>query len=184
MNYSLRTLLLTAAGLSIVCASLVYATPLIGDLFYTFGLLMIAYGTIAAIYFQGKRRAYWVGFLILFAGYFCHSVWPSEIRSTWAYFQRNGSIGYTTQGLITTRLLAGAYEGLHPSSAPSSVPMRGGRTVSGPQTAGQYIAFMTAGHTVIALFLGIGGGVVAQRFASRSLQSVRKPIENYLREIQ
>lgn len=183
MNYSLRTLLLIAAGLSVFCASLVYATPIVGDLYYTFGLLMIAYATIAAIYFRGKRRAYWIGFLILFAVYYCHTVWPTEIRSAYSYFQRAGGMGFTGQGLVTSRLLAGAYEGLHPSDIP-------GRTSGGlrinprpDETVGQYIAFTTAGHTAIALALGVGGGLLAQRFASQVLPTTKRPSEHFVSDM-
>ena|SRR5438270_885176 len=186
MNYSLRTLLIVATGFAIVFASLAYPTAIVGDLFYTFALLVIAFGSIAALYFRGQRRAYWVGFLILFGGYFCHSVWPSEIRSTWLFLQRGGNLGYASQGIVTSRLLGIAYEGLHD-------PMGLRRTIRSPrmpsypapeETAGQYVAFMTTGHVAIGLMIGIAGGLVAQRLASQTLPLMKRPIEKILRDIE
>ena len=44
MSFSLRTLLLIVAALSVVAASLVFPETLVGDLFYTMGLLTRASG--------------------------------------------------------------------------------------------------------------------------------------------
>jgi hypothetical protein len=186
MNYSLRFLLIGMAGFAVVCASMVYPEPLVGDLFYTFGLLAIAFAAIAAIYFRGSRRAFWVGFLILFAGYYSHSVWPGEIRSTFALFQGSAGMNFPAQGLVTTRLLSGAYESLHPDN-------RSGQPTSGrinryggspfPVTdnrAGKFIAFMTAGHTAIAFLLGIGGGLIAQRIAALAPPTAKRQLEKIL----
>jgi hypothetical protein len=165
MNYSLRTLLIFTAVFAIVVACLVFPEPLVGDLFYTLGLLMIAIAMLAAIYFRGPIRAYWIGFLLLFAGYYAHTVWPSEIRSTWTMVQTMGGLNYPAQGPITTRLMSAAYEGLHGPFTPRQsvmAPRTGGGT-SGD--VGKYVAFMTVGHTVIALLLGLAGGAIAQRFA-------------------
>jgi hypothetical protein len=185
MNYSLRTLLIVAAGFAVVCASMAYPTPIIGDLFYTFGLILIAYAVIAAIYCRGTRRAYWIGFIVLFAGYYSHSVWPGEIRGTFALIQGSGGMRFPAQGLVTSRLLSIAYEGLHPDSFRGSVfaSPRSGRLTSQDEKAGKYIAFMTTGHTAIAMLLGIAGGFVAQTIAARTPQPVKRPLEKILSEM-
>jgi hypothetical protein len=173
MNFSLRTLLFVMAGVSVVAASLVYAAPVVGDLYYTLGLLAIAFAVLAAIYYRGPTRAYWVGFVLLFAGYFSHSVWPSEVRSTWTMVQTIGGVNYASQGLITTRVLSYMFEGLH---GPITTPMRGvgvGRaTMQGATNAVQYVAFMTVGHTTIALLLGLAGGAIARQLAVRAMPAV------------
>jgi hypothetical protein len=165
MNYSLRTLLIFTAVFAIVVACLVFPEPLVGDLFYTLGLLMIAIAVLAAIYFRGPIRAYWIGFVLLFAGYYAHTVWPSEIRSTWTMVQTMGGLNYPAQGLISSRLISAAYEGLHgPFTAQQG--FRPGRAFfPAGGDVGKYVAFMTVGHTVIALLLGLVGGAIAQRFA-------------------
>ena len=164
MNFSLRTLLLFTGAFAIVVACLVFPEPLVGDLFYTLGLLLIAFAVLAAIYFRGPIRAYWIGFILLFAGYFAHTVWPSEIRSTWTMVQTMGGMNYPAQGLITSRLMSAAYEGLHGPVTAQAV--RPGRAALRGGDAGKYVAFMTVGHTVIALLLGLVGGAIAQRFAT------------------
>jgi hypothetical protein len=163
MNFSLRTLLIITAGVAVICASLVYATPIVGDLFYTLGLLMMAFSTIAAIYRRGSQRAYWIGFVILFATYFCHTVWPSEIRGTWTVMQRGRPFGFPTQDLITTRLLSFLYQGLH-GDMPTSVAF-GPRAASVDPAPAAFVAFVTVGHTAFALLLGLAGGAMARRFA-------------------
>lgn len=174
MNYSSRTLMLVAAGLATAC--LVFADPILGDLYYTAGMLLFAFGVIRAIYSQGQRRAFWVGFVILYAIYSYHL--------NWMYLQFGGGRNAAT-GLITTRLLAVVYEGMNPmlaaergrfaaSTSPMSLP---GNLVGG------YIAFLTMGHTLIALGLGVIGGRVAQRLALPAASTSQRTLEEILQEV-
>jgi hypothetical protein len=184
MNYSLRTLLILAAVISVLCACLVYPRPIIGDLFYSFGLLMAAYAAIAVIYFRGVRRAFWVGFFILFCGYFCHTVWPSAVHNMWDYVQETSGIAFAPSGMITKRLLYHAYKLLNPLSAIGSPVVNGpggtaSRMVLGPgEVPGQFIAFMTVAQTSIAILLGIAGGLVARRISLHAFPARTQPIEN------
>jgi hypothetical protein len=164
MNYSLRSLLVFIAAFAIVIACLAFPEPLVGDFFYSLGLLLIAFATLAAIYFRGTLRAYWVGFLVLFAGYYAHTVWPSEVRTSWIMVQRMGGIGTVSQEIITSRLLSAAYEGMHGPAVGRFMAPR--PMMPGNIDPAKYIAFMTVGHTVIALLLGLLGGAIAQRFAT------------------
>src|SRR5262245_36463387 len=113
MNFTTRQLLLFVAGAAVALASLAFTDPVVGDIFYTGALLLIAYAIIAAIYCRGTRRAYWIGFVILFAGYFCHTVWPSEIRTAYNSMRVGSSIGYGAQDIVTTRLFNYSFGALH-----------------------------------------------------------------------
>jgi hypothetical protein len=178
MKFSLRTLLILAAVISVLCACLVYPRPIVGDLFYTFGLLLAAYSAIAVIYFRGPRRAFWVGFLILFGGYFCHTVWPSAVHNTWAYFQENSGVPFVPSGMITTRLIYYAYEALNPLSAARVASVApSGRLIIPDEVPGQFIAFMTVAQTTVGMVLGIAGGLVAQRIAGRRMAVVDQLLE-------
>jgi hypothetical protein len=170
MNFSLRNLLFFTAGVAVVAASLVKASPVVGDLFYTLGLLAIAFGVLAAIYFRGPNRAYWIGFVLLFVGYFTHSVWPSEVRSTWTMVQSIGAVNYPIQELITARGLTYLFEGLHgPIMTPAQGSARVQSGLAGNAIVAHYVAFMTIGHTAIACLLGLVGGAVARRLALRAM---------------
>ena len=159
MRFSIRTLLLFTTAVAVTVASLTYANPIIGDLFYTLGLLTIAFSILAAVYRRGPQRAFWVGYLLLFAGYFCHTAWPIELRSQWMIMMEFDS---PAPGIATARLLSWSFEVVH------SVP-RFGSSFSTPNSMGeQYLAFMTIGHIAIAMLLGIIGGVVASRIALRA----------------
>jgi hypothetical protein len=181
MQFSIRTLLLFTTGVAITVASLRFANTIVGDLFYTLGLLTIAFAVLAAIYRRGPQRAFWVGFVVLFAGYFCHTVWPSEVRGTWTLMQRMGSLGVSKSEISTTRLLNAAFETL---PGPAALPYTGTtynynpRSPRANQTANQYMNFMTIGHTSIAFLFGVLGGVVAQRFATRSMSRNAPITEN------
>jgi hypothetical protein len=169
MNFSLRTLLIIVAGLSVLIASLVYVNPFVGDIYYTLGLLTIGLAIILAVYRSGPNRAYWVGFLILFGGYFCHTVWPSEIRTTWLAF--SDDFGMRTPGLITNRLLALCFEGLHGGMPDTGFP--------GPRSrrsalAEQYVSFLIVGHTAIAALLGCCGGLVARKLVLHPAMPIRR----------
>src|SRR3954453_1868559 len=98
MQYSIRTLLLVATATAIVCACIVYPDPIMGDLVYTAGLLLIGFGAIGAIYFTGQRRAFLIGFLIFFGGYYYVSVSQSEMRMALAYSQQLGSPRFALSG--------------------------------------------------------------------------------------
>jgi hypothetical protein len=165
MKFSLRTLLIVTASVAVVCACLAYPSPEVGDLCYSLGLMSIAFAAVLAIYQRGPKRAYWVGFLLLFATYFCHTVWPSELRGTWAVMQRFGGIDYPTQGVFPTRALTLLYQRLHGDFRPTSGLVFGGRTPRGNEIMGKFVAFQTAGHTAIAALLGFCGAVLAQRYA-------------------
>ena len=163
MNFSLRTLLIITAVLSILLASLVYSNPFVGDVYYTLGLLAIGIAVISAIYNRGPNRAYWVGFVILFAGYFCQTVWPSEIRTTWLAFSND--LGFRTSGLLSNRLLMMGFDVLH--GAPPRGRIFNPGTASGGSIAEKYFSFLMVGHTAIAVLLGMTGGEIARRLAIR-----------------
>jgi hypothetical protein len=86
VRFSLRTLLIFTAGVAVVFASLKYPAPIVGDLYYTIGLLTIALSALAAILIRGPNRAKWIGFVLLFAVYFATAYGPGNcgvIRQLW-----------------------------------------------------------------------------------------------------
>jgi hypothetical protein len=164
MNFSLRTLLIFMAAVAVVSASLVSAAPIIGDLFYTIGILTIPFAAVAAMYQRGPQRARCIGFLIVFTSYFFHTLWPSEIRATWAVAQRAGEIDFPTQSPITTRILSFLFQGLHGDFP--GVRMSYGD--SAYEIAAKFVSFQTVGHITIGTLLAFVGGALARRFASRA----------------
>jgi hypothetical protein len=167
MNFSLRTLLVFMAAAAVVSASLVSAAPVIGDLFYTIGLMTIPFAAICALYQRGPERAQCIGFLIVFASYFFHTLWPTEIRATVAVAQRTGDYEYPSQGPITTRMLSYLFLGLH-GEMPNDVDYGG----PGYDTGMKFIAFQTVGHLTIGTLLGLIGAALAKRFALRAAPTI------------
>jgi hypothetical protein len=175
--------MLVAAGVALLC--LAFPVPIIGDLFYTAGFLLLAYGVMAAIYSSGQRRAFWVGFVILFGGYCSYSIWPGEMRMTWAFSQQGSGMQGLPPRLITSAFLSYAFEAIHlavftargqftPSL--SNTPMAGAMI-------GQYISFLVIGHSLIALGLGVVGGRVAQRLALQAGATNYRSLEEILQEV-
>jgi hypothetical protein len=173
MNFSLRTLFVFMAAVAVVSASLVSAAPVIGDLFYTVGLLTVPFTAIAALYQRGPQRAQCIGFLLVFTSYFFHTLWPTEIRATWAVAQRTGELDYPSQSPITTRLLSYLFLGLH-GEMPRDVDYGG----PGYDTAMKFIAFQTVGHFAIGTVLAFIGGALARRFASRATPTIMDASQN------
>jgi hypothetical protein len=167
MNFSLRSLLIFMAAVAVVSASLVSASPVVGDLFYTVGLLTVPFTAIAALYLRGPRRAQCIGFLIVFTSYFFHTLWPTEIRATWAVAQRTGELDYPSQRPITTRMLSYLFLGLH-GEMPNDVDYGG----PGYDIAMKFIAFLTVGHFAIGTVLAFIGGALARRFALRAAPAI------------
>jgi hypothetical protein len=165
----------------------VYPEPWVGDLFYTAGFLLVVFAAIAAIYIRGRRRAFLVGFLILFGGYGYFSLWSwGETRNMLmlSYAQPGVSTRNLAPSLITTRLLAYAYEGLNPDFLSGRRVSTGRKPPATPQEIfGQYMTFMVIGHTIIGLGLGILGGRVAQRLAGLPPATAKKPLEEILKEM-
>jgi hypothetical protein len=174
MRQSPQALMLVAAGVATAC--LVFANPVLGDLYYTAGLLIFAFGVIRAIYSEGQRRAFWIGFVILYSLYCYHT--------TWAFIQYGGGRNMST-GLITTRLLAAVYETMNPElmAARGRVAMPPSPMSLPGNLFGGYIGFLTMGHTLIALGLGVIGGRVAQRFASPPSPTSQRSLEEILQQI-
>lgn len=167
MNFSLRTLLVFVAAVAVVAASLVSAAPVIGDLFYTVGLLTVPFAAICALYQRGPERAQCIGFLIVFASYFFHTLWPTEIRATWAVAQRTGELDYPSQRPVTTRMLSALFLKLH-GEMPRDVDDGG----PGYDIAMKFIAFQTVGHFAIGIVLALFGGALARRFALRAAPTI------------
>jgi hypothetical protein len=185
MSYSMRTLLLVATAAAIVCACLVYPDPIMGDLIYTSGLLVIAFAAIAAIYSSGERRAFLIGFLILFGGYYYVGLSQYELRTAAAYMQQPGNMRFMvpSTGLLTSRFLAYAYDVLHSQSDGLVSGLRSSRSLAPDKVIGGYIAFMMVGHAVFAFALGMIGGRVAQRLAARTTTLIGRPLEEVLKEL-
>jgi hypothetical protein len=150
-------LLLSTVVVTIVFASLKHPLPIVGDLFYTIGVMTILVGTLAAILVHGRNKAYWIGFVVLFAGYFCHTVWPSPLRSASSILWKMGSDDSESRELITEAAISYLFDVMHPSPGKGSQ----GRAMR-PE---DYSSFLAVGHTAIALLLGICGGTIAQRLA-------------------
>ncbi|HVT28282.1 MAG TPA: hypothetical protein VHE81_09740 [Lacipirellulaceae bacterium] len=182
MQYSSRTMLIVAVVAAVLLTCLVYPDPIVGDIAYTCGLLLIAFGTIGAIYVRGRQRAFLVGFLVVFGSYYYASLWTTETRLSLLAYQQGG-MRYVSSSLITSRLLASAYEGLHPTAYPR---------VNGPfpraspsdQIVGRYLAYMTIGHSIIGLVLGILGGWLALRLAPAALPVTERTIDEILDEME
>jgi hypothetical protein len=183
MQYSSRTMLIVVVAAAVLLTCLVYPDPIVGDIAYTFGLLLVAFGTIGAIYVRGQRRAFLVGFLIAFGSYYYSSLWATETRIAFLNYQQG--IRYGSPGLITTRLLASAFDALHSRTdwmtnpGPGRFP--GGLTTN--KIYGGYMAFMALGHTIIGLGLGMLGGWVAQRLAPLAPPPTRRSLEEILHEM-
>ena len=188
MQYSTRTMLWGAAVAAVLLTCLVYPEPFVGDLFYTAGVLLFSFGIIAAIYFRGRRRAFLIGFLVLFGMYTSQSLWlgGSQIMLRFAQIaQPNMNSRFATQGLITTRLLSYAYEALQPDflTGRNVTPGRAPNRVSPQDMYGRYMTFMVVGHTLFGLALGVLGGWIAQRLAVPAPPVTGRPLEKIIDEM-
>jgi hypothetical protein len=178
MKNSSRTLMLMAAGVATAC--LAFADPVLAELYYTVGLLLFAFGIIIAVYSSGQHRAFWIGFVILFG------IYMSQTTSSFLqYVQFSQFTGGRNppMGLITSRLLGMVYEGLHPTEFSGRGQTLRPNGMPGNLIAG-YMAFLTMGHTLIAIGLGVLGGRIAQRLAfvqpptnNRSLEEILDKID-------
>ena len=189
MSYSLRTMLIVAGVVAIVLACLVYPDPIVGELFFTAGFLLVTFGAVAAIYSRGHRRAFLIGFLILFGSYCWYSLWSTTARTISGLMQPGMAMGsgirYFPPGIITTRLLYYAYEGLNPDVLSGRQPLSGRSSSprTGEQIYGRLTGFMTVGHTIIGLALGVLGGLVAQRLAWQPVPATARSIDEIRREM-
>jgi hypothetical protein len=85
-------------------------------------------------------------------------------------------------GLITSRLLGMVYEGLHPTEFSGRKPPLRPNGMPGNLIAG-YMAFLTMGHTLIAIGLGVVGGGVAQRLAFAKSPTNNRSLEEILQDV-
>jgi hypothetical protein len=186
MSYSLRTMLIAAAVVAIVLTCLIYPDPIVDELYFTAGFLLFAFGTIAAIYSHGNRRAFLIGFLILFGSYCWYSLWSTTGRTVSGAVQPGMGVGmgtrYLPPGPITTRLLYFAYEGLNPDIFSGRQPITGRPSAprTGEQIYGRFIGFMTIGHTLFGLALGVGGGLIARRLARQPVPTSAHSIDEIM----
>jgi hypothetical protein len=195
MRFSMRMQLIVVAVVAMCVASLVYPDPVVGDLFYTAALLLILFAAVGAIYYQGRRRAFLIGFLIFFGGYYWATATPNEIRMSWVLNQSGISSRSLTPAVITAPLLASAYEAMHSSGYPRANPVRNNNWQYSPSpipsmppnSINGYVAFLVVGHTIIAFGLGLLGGGVARRLSLRgstaSIPPAQLPSKRSITEI-
>jgi len=192
MRFSLKTMLVATTAVAVTCYSLLYATPWLGDFYYTAALATIMLGIVAAIQRQGERRAFWLGFSLVAATYVWFSIQPSLSRlptSSTLSMQLAG-IDLQDPQLVTSKLLQICYEHYclsdkGPGTLNSNAYTRY-RQVAPGQVIPQYVvsprfqqfdsnrvAFVTIGHASLALVFGWLGGVASRRmYRSRTTQSV------------
>jgi hypothetical protein len=178
VRFSLLTMLLMVTGVAVLCASLLFAEPWIGSVFYTALLAMILAALVAAIQRQGLQRAYWIGFLVGSAGYAWQAL-PSGLglTSTISSLQLLNAPMPTPQ-LITTDVLVLLYENYsirepdtRGSSAMSRFQARAGSPFSNsvsqrallPYVDSHCAAFVLIGQSAIAVGCGLALGGLSSR---------------------
>lgn len=175
MNYSPRTWILVGIGVAVAC--MLAPHPVLAEIYCTAGLLVFAFGILVAIYSQGARRAFWVGFSILFGIYYSQtSSSVLQLLQFAPFGGRSSMMG--AMGLITNHLLLWLYQGLHPTAF-----FNGSRNGMPPDQFGSFAAFLTMGHTLFAIGLGYAGGRFAQRLAAMNEARSFRSIEEILQDV-
>lgn len=159
-------------------ACLVFADPILADLYYTFGLLLFAFGILIAIYARGQRRAFWIGFAILFGIYLSQT---TPLTLQFLQLAQFGGGRNASTGLITTRVLGLVFQGLHPEAFSGQGQPPPNNMMA--KMFGDYVPFLTMGHTLIGIGLGVVGGRFAQYLLATAGQVKVRSIEDFLLEV-
>src|SRR4051794_38677868 len=108
MQFSVRTLFLTVSCLAVTCYCLLYANPVVGDIYYTVTIAAVILGLIMVTQLRGDRQAYWMGFTIVAASYVWLSMSRDWIDTRLSVLVTGGSNVVTASHseLATTTLLA------------------------------------------------------------------------------
>jgi hypothetical protein len=178
MQYSLKTLLLVFTAVAACLFSLLYANPLIGDVFYSIAIGTSAVALLISVQLRGKSQAYWVGFLLISTLYLWFTMVDNSVESRAATVRSSGrivgSISPKRGSLITEPLLAWAYEefclskgsaGSFPNAGVGNQGALGQQIqlIMLQQADPNYQGFLAVGHSSVALLLGWLGGVFSSR---------------------
>jgi hypothetical protein len=182
-------MMLGTTAVALTCYSLLYASPVLGQIYYTITVAAIVFGIIAAIQLQRERRAFWLGFLIVAASYLGLAMVEKRESAARAVIQliSPGPGMQPTRApdeaeLITQHLLTICFDRYCLSQDPSYGRGRTDpyvrysrveqRLLGVRQRDPIYGAFMATGHSSIALLLGWLGGAVSRRmYLARSAES-------------
>jgi hypothetical protein len=178
-------MLLATTAVAVTVYSLLYASPWLGNVYYTAAAAAIVLAVAAAIQLHGERRAFWLGFALVAGAYMWFTVQPSPSRLTSNSLlgAQLGVAGADDPQLITTKLLQICYEHycLSEKWTPDSayararqVPGLGVTSIAFAQRFPQFdpnrIAFVTTGNSSLALLFGWLGGIASRRmYLSRAV---------------
>ena len=178
MQYSLKTLLLVFTAVAACLFCLLYASPLIGDVFYSIAIGASAVALLISVQLRGKPQAYWIGFLLISSLYLWFTMAGNSFESRASTVRSSGrivgAISPKRGNLVTEPLLSWAYEEFCLSKGiAGSLPNQGTgnqapfgqqiQLIRLQQTDPNFQGFIAVGHSSFALLFGWLGGVFSSR---------------------
>jgi hypothetical protein len=157
MRFSLRTLLVGFAFISVGCAGFLYANRLWATSSFTAALLFVVAGGVASLIRRGQAQAYWIGLTLFSGAYFWVAMFSEKLDPT-----AHGGNYWSEPKLATSTIilwlddrLSEAHIGNHSIWTTGALGEGSYRVIEswGPATHSLKI-----GHSVFTVFFGLMGG--------------------------
>jgi hypothetical protein len=142
---------------ALACTALLNATPLWASTWFSLTIFVLLLGTLSAIFRQGNRRPFWIGFglfgwvylLLAFEPWADQDLAPA-LLSTHGIAWLESSLGNEKgQAVMNNVIVSTSHSRIHLWNVSSGSP-----AVINP-------SFLQIGHSVLALLFGLFGGMVA-----------------------
>jgi hypothetical protein len=181
-QFSLLTLLLSMAGVALICLALRSPNELWATAVFAAVLLSLGFAALAAVYRSGRVRAFAIGFLVLGAGYWGLVLLtereqaygqPRLPTSRWAVMLF--TLLHEEEATVMTTVYTAPYASTVPAYSVQVAAVAGAPPPLPPPTpVVSYVpqqirrspftaeTFLDISHQSLALLLGVLGGIVAQ----------------------
>ena len=184
MRFSLKTLLGLVTAAAITCCCMLYAKPVLADVYYSIIIASVVLALVCASQLRGSQQAFWIGYLMVAGAYTWLALGRSEIDTRLSVTLTGSSTIVTANDpeLVTTSLLSIGYDLFclsDKTTTPRSgnISLRRAGTPFGYNTKADllaqtyvyrkmdpnYVAFVSIGHASFGMVLGWLGDCLARK---------------------
>ena len=161
-QFSVFGLLVFVAFVSVACAALVYASLWWASICLTGAVIAQLAAILGVVYRRGSGRAFWLGFALLGCAYLLMAFAPGLDRVIGYRLVTTKLFGLLQPKLQRTTIHSNASElALFPGEGALATVTETGRYYA---PAPQWDHFQQAGHSLMAIVIGVLGGLLARYF--------------------
>jgi hypothetical protein len=177
LQFSLASVLVGVSIIAAWCAALRFASELWATLWFSLAIGAVLTAVVGAIFRRGEPRAFWTGFILFGSSYLLLVFGPwfdgnvrQHLLTERLLLYLHPKLQQATQKQVILSLVDGTVvsgDRLHPRAS-NSLPLPAGLILGGPTPVSTSENFSQIGHSILAVAMGLLGGILSRLFWHRS----------------